>query len=107
MSTEREAIQAQIRSDGLRLLRTINVTQAHGQEGARVYPPGAAQEAGLEVGSERYEAAMAYLVEQAALRKDERMAFDDDDGDRHLRGYGLYIFTSRALKLLDGLYSPE
>ena len=107
MSTERDAIQAQIRSDGLRPLRTINATQAHSQEGARAYPPREAQEAGLEVGAERYEAAMAYLVEQAALRRDERMAFDEDGRDRNLRGYGLYVFTSRALKLLDGLYSPE
>jgi len=97
VSTERDAIQARTRSDGLRLLRTINDTQAHGQEGARAYPPRAAQEAGLEVGSERYEDAMAYLVEQAALQGDERMAFDKDVGDRHLRGYGLYVFTSRAL----------
>lgn len=107
MSTERNVIQAQTRSDGLRLLRTINDTQAHGQEGAQAYPPRAAQEAGLEVGSERYEDAMTYLVEQAALRRDERMAFGEVVGDRSLRGYGLYVFTSRALKLLDGLYSPE
>jgi hypothetical protein len=102
VSTEGDAIQVRTRSDGLRLLRIINDNQAHGQEGARAYPPGAAQEAGLEVGSERYEDAMAYLVEQAALRRDERRAFDEDVGDRHPRGYGLYAFTRRALKLLDG-----
>ena len=107
MGTERDAIQARTRSDGLRLLRTINDTQAHVQGGSRAYPPRAAQEAGLEVGSERYEDAMAYLVEQAALRRDERTAFDEDVGDRHPRGYGLYVFTGRALKMLDGLYSPE
>ena len=107
MGTERDAIQARTRSDGLRLLRTINDTQAHVQGGARAYPPRAAQEAGLEVGSERYEDAMAYLVEQAALRRDERTAFDEDVGDRPPRGYGLYVFTGRALKMLDGLYSPE
>ena len=78
MSTEEDAIQARTRSDGLRLLRIINDTQAHGQEGARAYPPRAAQEAGLEVGSDRYEDAIAYLVEQAALRRDESMAFDED-----------------------------
>ena len=50
---------------------------------------------------------MAYLVEQAALRRDERTAFDEDVGDRPPRGYGLYVFTGRALKMLDGLYSPE
>ena len=102
MSIERTTVQAQTRSDGLRLLRTINYTQAHGQEGARVYPPRAAQEAGLQIGSERYEDAMAYLVEQAALLGDGRMAFDDDVGDQHPHGYALYFFTRRALKLLDG-----
>jgi hypothetical protein len=102
VSIERTTIQAQTRSDGLRLLRTINDTQAHGQEGARVYPPRAAQEAGLQIGSERYEDAMAYLLEQAALLGDERIAFDDDVGDQHPHGYALYLFTRRALKLLDG-----
>ena len=102
MSTQRTTIQAQTRSDGLRLLRTINYTQGHGQEGARVYPPRAAQEAGLDVGSERYEGAMAYLLEQAALLGDERIALDEDVGDQHPHGYALYFFTRRALKLLDG-----
>jgi hypothetical protein len=102
VSTEKNTIRAQTRSDGLRLLRIINDNQAHGQEGARAYPPGAAQEAGLEVGSERYEDAMAYLVEQAALLGDGRMAFDDDVGDQHPHGYALYFFTRRALKMLDG-----
>jgi hypothetical protein len=102
VSTEKNTIQAQTRSDGLRLLRIINDNQAHGQEGAGAYPPGAAQEAGLEVGSERYEDAIAYLVEQAALLGDGRMAFDDDVGDQHPHGYALYFFTRRALKMLDG-----
>jgi hypothetical protein len=35
------------------------------------------------------------------------MAFDEDVRDQHLYAYGLYIFTRQALKLLDGLYSPE
>ena len=102
MSTQRTTIQAQTRSDGLRLLRKINDTQAHGQEGARVYLPRAAQEAGLQIGSERYEDAMAYLLEQAALLGDERIASDEDVGDQHPHGYALYFFTRRALKLLDG-----
>ena len=102
MSTQRTTIQAQTRSNALRLLRTIDDTQTHGQEGARVYPPRAAQEAGLDVGSERYEGAMAYLLEQAALLGDERIALDEDVGDQHPHGYALYFFTRRALKLLDG-----
>ena len=101
MSTERITIQAQARSDGLRLLRTINDTQAHGQEGARADPTRAAQEAGLEVGSERYQAAMAYLIEQTALLGDEHTAFDDV-GAQHPHGYAFYFFTRRALVLLEG-----
>ena len=75
MSTERTTIKAQARSDGLRLLRTINQTQAHGEEGARANPPRAAHQAGLDVGSERYQDAMAYLVEQAALLGDAHIAY--------------------------------
>jgi hypothetical protein len=102
MSTGRTTIKARARSDGLRLLRTINDTQAHGEEGARADPTRAAQEAGLEVGSERYQAAMAYLIEQAALLGDAHMVFYDDVGDQHPHGYAFYFFTRRALVLLEG-----
>ena len=102
MSTQRTTIQAQARSDGRRLLRTINDTQAHGVEGARAYPPTAAHEAGLEVGSLRYQDAMAYLIEQAALLGDAHMASYDDVGDQHPHGYVSYFFTRRALTLLEG-----
>jgi hypothetical protein len=101
VSTERTTIKAQGRSDGLRLLRTINDTQSHGEEGARAYPPRAAQEAGLEVGSLRYENAMAYLIEQAALLGDAHMVFYDDVL-QHPHGYVSYFFTRRALTLLEG-----
>jgi len=43
----------------LRLLKAINDTQAHGQEGARADPSRAAHEAGLDLGSARYEDALA------------------------------------------------
>jgi hypothetical protein len=102
VSTERITIQAQARSDGLRLLRTINDTQAHGEEGVRVNPTRAAHQAGLEVGSERYQDAMAYLIEQATLLGDAHMTFGDDVGDQHPHGYAFYFFTRRALKLLEG-----
>jgi hypothetical protein len=101
MSTGRTIIKARARSDGLRLLRTINDTQAHREEGARAYPPRAAHEAGLDIGSERYQDAMAYLIEQAALLADARMAFDGV-GDQHPNGYVSYFFTRRALALLEG-----
>jgi hypothetical protein len=99
-SRGRTTIEAQARHDGLRLLRTINDTQAHGQEGARADPTRAAHEAGLEVGSERYQDAMAYLIEEAALLADENTAFDV--GDQHPHGYASYHFTRRAVKLLEG-----
>ncbi len=102
MSTGRTTIKAQARSDGLRLLRTINATQAHGEEGARADPIRAAQEAGLDVSSLRYEDAMAYLIEQAALLGDAHMVFEDDVGDQHPHGYAFYFFTRRALVLLEG-----
>jgi hypothetical protein len=51
----------------------------------------------------RYEDAMAYLIEQAALLGDAHMAFGDDDvGDQHPHGYVSYFFTRRALTLLEG-----
>jgi hypothetical protein len=55
----------------------------------------------MDVGSELYQEAMAYLVEQAALVGDEHTAFDDE-GDQHAHGYASYFFTRRALKLLEG-----
>ena len=99
-SRGRTTIEAQARHDGLRLLRTINDTQAHGQEGARADPTRAAHEAGMDVGSERYQEAMGYLIEEAALVGDEHTAFDDE-GDQHAHGYASYFFSGRALKLLD------
>jgi hypothetical protein len=98
-SRGRTTIEAQARSDGLRLLRTTNDTQAHGQEGARADPTRAAHEVGLDVGSERYQAAMAYLIEQAALLGDQHTSFDF--GDQHPHGYASYFFTRRAVKLLE------
>ena len=101
MSTGRTTIKARARSDGLRLLRSINDTQAHGEEGARADPTRAAQDAGLDVGSERYRDAMAYLIEQATLLADARLAFDGVR-DQHSNGYASYFFTRRALALLEG-----
>jgi hypothetical protein len=102
VNTERTIIRARARSDGLRLLRTINQTQAYGEEGARADPTRAAHQAGLDVGSERYQDAMAYLIEQAALLGDAHMALGDDVGDQHPHGYASYFFTRRALTLLEG-----
>ena len=97
------ASKTRAKSDGLQLLRAINATQAHGQEGVRAEPTRAAHETGLhlgDVGSDRYHHALGYLVEEAALVGDEHTAFDV--GDQHPHGYALYFFTRRALKLLEG-----
>ena len=99
----RAAIEDQAKSDALRLLRAINDTQAHGQEGARVDPARAAHESGPDVGdvgSNRYHHALHYLLEEAALVGDEHTAFDL--GDPHPNGYALYFFSKRALELLEG-----
>jgi hypothetical protein len=84
------------------LLRAIDAAQAHGREGARVDPPRAAYDAGLAVGdgSGRYQRALRYLIEEAALVGDEHTAFDV--GEEHPHGYALYFFTRRAVNLLVG-----
>ena len=94
------AIDAQAKNDGLRLLRAIDATHAHGREGARVDPPRAAYEAGLAVGdgSNRYQRALHYLIEEGALVGDEHTEFDIGEGHPH--GYALYFFTQRAVELL-------
>lgn len=92
-------MQSRARIDGLRLLGTINDTQAHGEEGARADPARAAHDAGLQIGSERYRDAMAYLVGEAALLGDEHTSIDDE-GEQHAHGYASYFFTRRALELL-------
>jgi hypothetical protein len=89
------------KSDGLRLLRCINDTQAHGREGARVDPPRAAQEIGLEVGSERYHDTLGYLAREDALVGDEHteMHTEEVEGPQP-RAYAIYLFTERAVYLL-------
>ena len=97
------AIKTQAKSDGLQLLRAINATQAHGQEGVRVDPKRAAHDDGLgigDVGSERYHYALGYLVEEAALVGDEHTATETGTEQRH--GYASYFFTQRGVKLLEG-----
>jgi hypothetical protein len=90
------------KTDALRLLRCINDTQARGREGARVDPPRAAQEVGLEVGSERYHAALGYLAEEGALLGDEHteMHTEEVEGPQP-HAYAVYLFTERAVVLLE------
>jgi hypothetical protein len=102
VSTQWSTIHPRARSDGLRLLKAVNDTQAHGQEGARADPSRAAHEAGLDLGSARYEDALAYLIGQAALLGEAPLSFGDDVGALHPHGYVSYFFTRRALALLEG-----
>ena len=98
----RNSIETQAKSDGLRLLRAIDSTQAHGLEGTKVDPTRAAHEAGLDVGdvgSDRYHRAMGYLLEEGALVGDEHTV--TQTGGRQAHGYALYFFTQRAVKLLE------
>jgi hypothetical protein len=89
-------------TDALRLLRCINDTQAQGRHGARVDPPRAAQETGLEVGSERYHDALGYLAEEGALLGDEHteMHTEEVEGPQP-HSYAVYLFTKRAVVLLE------
>jgi hypothetical protein len=97
------AIKTRAKSDGLQLLRAINATQAHGQQGVRADPSRAAHETGLhlgDVGSERYHQALGYLVEKTALVGNEHTATEAGANQHH--GYASYFFTRQALKLLEG-----
>ena len=99
----RTSIETQAKSDGLRLLRAIDSTQAYGIEGARVDPNRAAHEAEMDVGdagSDRYHLALHHLIEEGALLGDAHTAFDV--GEEHPHGYALYFFTRRAVQLLEG-----
>ena len=97
------AIKFRAKSDELQLLRAIDATQVHGQEGVRADPARAAHDAGLDVGdvgSERYHRALGYLREQTALVGDEHTATSAGAGQHH--GYAAYFFTRRGVKLLEG-----
>ena len=99
----RTTIKTQAKSDGLQLLRAIDSTQAHGQEGARVDPTRAAHDAGLDVGdvgSDRYHRALGYLRGESALVGDEHTATRAGAGQHH--GYAAYLFTRRGVRLLGG-----
>ena len=77
------AIKTRAKSDRLQLLRAINATQAHGQEGVRTDSSRAAHETGLhpgDVGSERYHHALGYLLEKTALVGKEHTAGSSSSG---------------------------
>ncbi len=90
------------RSDGLRLLRSINDIQAHGQKDVKVDPPRATQEIGLDVGSKRYHDALEYLTDEEALIGDERTEIHTEEVEGpQPHAYAAYFFTGRAVELLE------
>ena len=66
-------VSASAKGDAVRLLRAIDVEQAHGQVGASVFAFAAARSAGLRPGTERYEEALWHLVWEGALTVDEHV----------------------------------
>ena len=53
--------------DAMRLLRAIDMEQAHGSAGSLVFPFAAARSAGLRPGTERYAEALWHLVWEGVL----------------------------------------
>jgi hypothetical protein len=62
---------AYARNDALRLLRAINMDQAHGRVGATVFALEAGRTAGLQPGTERYDEALWHLLWEGALTVNE------------------------------------
>ena len=85
------------RSDGLRLLRVMNETQARGSEEVPVTPALAADDAGLEIGSERYDAAMHFLRDERALVVHP---FGEQSVGDYERGGAPYYITQRGFEML-------
>jgi hypothetical protein len=69
----RSSVSAYAKGDAVRLLRAIDVEQAHGRVGASVFVFAAARSAGLRPGTERYEEALWHLVWEGALTVDEHV----------------------------------
>ncbi len=85
------------RSDGLGLLRVMNQTQARGSEEVPVTPALASNEAGLEIGSERYGAAMKFLRDEGALIVHR---FGEPSVGEYERGGAPYHITQRGFEML-------
>lgn len=86
------------RSDALRLLRVINMTQSHGSVGAKVVPSDAALVAWLVPGTDRYDEALWYLLWQGALASDEGVLAVPTGWPF---GYSSYTVTATAMRLLE------
>ncbi len=73
---ERSVSAYDAQDDALRLLRAIDLEQAHGCVGSVVYAFAAAHSAGLQPGTERYEEALWCLVWEGALTVAEHVPLE-------------------------------
>jgi hypothetical protein len=87
-----------VRDDALRLLWAMNKHKVR----AQVHPSGAAHEVGLIPGTDRCNAAVAYLVREGAIEPDKETLKYTIAGP----GYSFYRITNHGLEMLRG-YSPE
>ncbi len=97
---ERSEVSAHdARDDAVRLLRAIDMEQAHGRVGSLVYAFAAARSAGLLPGTERYEEALWCLVWEGALTVAEHVP--PEVAARLPFGRAPYRLTPRAVRLLE------
>ena len=85
--------------DAVRLLRAINMDQAHGRVGSIVFPFAASRLAGLEPGTERYEEAVWHLLWEGALTVNE--GFSPEVAARLPFGRSAYKLAPTALRMLE------
>ena len=92
-------MSASAKGDAVRLLRAIDVEQAHGQVGASVFAFAAARSAGLRPGTERYEEALWQLVWEGALTVDEHVP--TEVAAMLPFGRGPYRLAAGAMRMLE------
>jgi hypothetical protein len=83
----------------VRLLRAIDMGQAHGSAGSLVFPFAAARSAGLRPGTERYEEALWLLVWKGTLTVAEHIP--SEIAARLPFGRAPYCLTPAAVRLLE------
>ena len=97
---ERSEVSAyDAQDDALRLLRAINMEQAHGRVGSLVFAFAAARSVGLQPGTERYEEALWRLVWEGALTVAEHVP--PEIAARLPFGRTPYRLTPAAVRLLE------
>ncbi len=86
-------------NDAVRLLRAINAHQAHGRIGATVFAFDAARAVGVEVGTQRYEEALWYLLWEGAITVDECVPLEFAAGLPF--GLAAYRLAPAAIRILE------